>query len=76
MNKREEASCNKKLIYFRALGLNTLSAYHRAKVSALKIVNLKRNRGNNSSGSGGVATVSGSAGLESLRVVESASSRM
>ena len=63
------------MIYFRALGLNTLSAYHRAKVSALKIVNLKRNRGNNNSG-GSVATVSGSAGLESLRVVESASSRM
>ena len=63
------------MLHFRALGLNTLSAYHRAKVSALKIVNLKRNRGNNNSG--GVATVSGSSsGLESLRVVESASSRL
>lgn len=61
-------------ISLRALGLNTLSAYHRAKVSALKIVNLKRNRGNNS-GNGSVATVSGS-GLESLRIVENASSRL
>jgi hypothetical protein len=58
-------------ISLRALGLNTLSAYQRAKVSALKIVNLKR-RGNAGSP---VATVSPTnsvsiGGLESLRRLE------
>jgi hypothetical protein len=34
-------------ICLRSLGLNTVSAYQRAKVSALKIVNLRMRRSNN-----------------------------
>ncbi len=58
---------------FRALGLNTLTAYQRAKVSALKIVNLKRRGGG---GRTPVPVISGpglggnGGGLESLRVIE------
>ena len=35
------------LLCYRSLGLNTVSAYQRAKVSALKIVNLRMRRSNN-----------------------------
>ena len=65
-------------VCLRSLGLSTVTAYTRAKVSALKIVNLKRKvrrRGGGTSSSNSASTVSAN-NLNSLRTIERGQTRI